>query len=474
MREMRAISAVRCVLAVVAVCLGGGAGCYSPTPQPGTPCATNGDCPAGLVCALTNRCERPEGELPDGGLVVDACTTGVCEGDMLVGCSAAPVVCANGCGGPVPHCRELVPSNGLTTALLAGATADMNSDKLNFDATDGSVKRMSVEIRPGGTGVISGIGFEVVQGVGVWTANTWVVPAGESWSFSGTRPVTLYAAVSITIDGTIDVGADILGIAGPGGTGRNGSTTVGGCRGRAGRSLDGTHGEGGGGGGGGSPNASQAGANGAPSNTQTGSFTGIGGSCTTNPSTIPLTGGNGGGNGANSINNGGGGGGGAIALVAMKTITITGDVGAPGGGGETAISANGGGGGGGGGAVLVEAPVVSITGRLTANGGGGGAPNGGTDGARGSTISATPATGGLYSGSGGPARGGSGGAGTSAPTTGAGYNLNVTDPVTGVTTNTNRGGGGGGAAGKIQVKRRTGDVTGLVSPAAAIGDVVIE
>ena len=94
--------------------------------------------------------------------------------------------------------------------------------------------------------------------------------------------------------------------------------------------------------------------------------------------------------------------------------------------------------------------------------------------ARRTAAPTAPATGGLYSGSGGPARGGSGGAGTSAPTNGAGYNLNVTDPVTGVTTNTNRGGGGGGAAGKIQVKRRTGDVTGLASPAAAIGDVVIE
>jgi hypothetical protein len=406
--------------------------------------------------------------------MADACTTGVCEGDMLVGCSAAPVVCANGCGGPIPHCRELVPSNGLTTGLLAGATADINSDKLNFNTDDGSMKRMNEEIRPAGMGVINGIGFEVVQGVAVWIANTWVLPAGESWASSGARPVTFYAAGSITIDGTIDVGADFSGIAGPGGTGRNGSTTTGGCLGRAGRSLDTTHGEGGGGGGGASPNTPQAGANGAPSNTQTSTFTGIGGSCTTRPSTIPLTGGNGGGNGGNSINNFGGGGGGAISLVAMKTITITGDVGAPGGGGGNLATGNGGGGGGGGGAVFVEAPEVSITGRLTANGGGGGAPSGGADGARGSTISATPAAGGLYSGSGGPARGGSGGAGTSAPTNGASYNLNVTNPTTGVTTNTNRGGGGGGAAGKIEVKRRTGVVSGLASPAAVISDAVVE
>lgn len=470
---MRAVSTARCVLAMIAVCLGGGAGCYSPTPPQGAPCSTNGDCPDGLVCALTNRCEKPDGS-PDGGQIADACTTGVCEGDTLVGCSAGPIVCANGCGGPVPHCRELVPSNGLTTALLDGATADINSDKLNFDASDGSIKRMSVEIRPGGVGEINGIRFEVVQGVAVWVANTWVVPAAESWSLTGPRPVTLYAAGSITINGTIDVGADLSGIAGPGGTGRNGSTTAGSCRGRAGRNLDATHGEGGGGGGGASPNTPQAGANGAPSNTQTSTFTGIGGGCTTQPSTIPLTGGNGGGDGGNSINNFGGGGGGAISLVAMKTIIITGDVGAPGGGGGSAAAGNGGGGGGGGGVVFVEAPEVSIAGRLTANGGGGGAPSGGAAGARGSTTSATPAAGGLYSGSGGPARGGSGGAGTSAPTNGAGYNLNVTDPVTGVTTNTNRGGGGGGAAGKIEVKRRTSAVSGLASPTAVISDAVIE
>ncbi|MBA3395680.1 MAG: hypothetical protein H0T89_23755, partial [Deltaproteobacteria bacterium] len=93
---------------------------------------------------------------------------------------------------------------------------------------------------------------------------------------------------------------------------------------------------------------------------------------------------------------------------------------------------------------------------------------------RGSVSTANPALGGNYTGAGGPARGGNGGAGATLPTNGASYNLNVTDPVSGAVTNTNRGGGGGGAAGIIEIRRRAGDVTGVTSPPAAINAATFE
>ena len=444
------------------------AGCYNPTAHEGAPCSTNRDCPGDLECNAENKCVK-DAVMNDGGPDIDACPDNACMGDVLVGCNTM-VSCENGCGGATPHCLSLAPSNGLIPPLLLpGATADVTLDKLNFDSSDGSIRMMNVDIREAGTGVKSGIRFEVVNNVGVWVANTWTLAANNDWSFTGTRPITLFAAKSITIRSLIDVGANPAGAAGPGGTGRNPSTTTGGCRGRAGRNIDATHGEGGGGGGGGYPAMGAQGANGGSSN-QGGALTGLGGGCASNPSTVPLLGGNGGGDGGNNAGNFGGGGGGAISLVAMESVTITGTVAAPGGGGGNLTAGNGGGGGGGGGAVFVEAPTVTISGQLTANGGGGGAPSGGANGTRGATASATAAAGGLYSGSGGPARGGAGGAGIVNPTNGASYNFDDTVNLT----NTNRGGGGGGAAGRIEVKRRVGGVSGLASPPANITNAIFE
>jgi len=409
------------------------AGCFNPSPHEGAPCTSNRDCPDGLACNAENKCVKNPVDT-DAGPDIDACPDNACMGDVLVGCGTM-VSCTNGCGGTTPHCLALAPSNGLIpSTLLPGATADVNQDKLNFDSSDGSIRMMNVDVRDPGTGVKNGIRFETVNNVGVWVANSWTLSTGNDWSFTGTRPVTLFAAKTITIRSLIDVGAS-GGLAGPGGTDRNGSTAASGCRGRAGRNIDATHGEGGGGGGGAYPAMGAPGANGGPSN-QGGTLTGLGGTCASNPSTVPLRGGNGGGDGGTSASNPGGGGGGAISFVAMESITITGTVAAPGAGGGSLATGNGGGGGGGGGAVFVEAPTVTISGQLTANGGGGGAPSGGATGGRGATASATAAVGGLYSGSGGPARGGNGGAGIVGPTNGASYNFDDTTNLT----NTNRGG----------------------------------
>lgn len=454
--------------AVLLLCVLAGA-CYSPTPQPGAPCSASGQCPEGLVCVpATQRCEDPN-NVSDAS--VDACTTGTCEGDVLVGCGQS-VTCANGCAtSPEAHCRELAPSNGLTSDMLGGATADINSDKLNFDTGDGSIKRANIFIRTAGTGVIDGIRFEEIDGVAVWVANSWTLPAGESWDFSlGGRPVTLFANTTIDIAGTIDVGGS-GSTGGPGATGSYTSDTEpppGGCQGRAGRPLDATHSEGGGGGGG----RGIAGGNGGASN-QGGTLTGIGGNCADRPSTVPLRGGNGGGEGGDSSSNYGGGGGGAISLVAMQSITITGTVAAPGAGGAVG-NGDGGGGGGSGGAVFIEAPVVTIPGNLTANGGGGAAAAGGIGGARGSLTSTTPAAGGTYTAPNGDAgHGGAGGTGPTNATNGQSYNYDTVDAL-GNPINYNRGGGGGGSVGVIEVRRITGDVTGLSSPTAVISNATVQ
>lgn len=446
------------------------AGCYSPAPQEGAPCSANRDCPSGLECSFDNKCVRVASDAP---VVPDGCPDDVCMGDTLVTCGQA-VACANGCGGEMPHCLQLAPSNGITVDMLMGATADMTQDKLSFDSSDGSIRMMNTVIRDAGTGVIAGIRYEVVNGVAVFTANTWTqLDDSAEWSFTGTLPVILFANLTVDIKATIDVGGS--GTTGRlGGSSGNASTSAGGCRGKAGRSNAGvgaTFGEGGGGGGG----VAAAGGSGGPSNQA--NPTGAGGTlCVTSPSTIPLRGGNGGGHGGATATNGGGAGGGAIGFVAMESVTISGTVGAPGAGGLTGSPGNGGGGGGGGGAILVEAPVVAITGRLTANGGGGGAPAGGADGTRGSMTTATPALGGALSCVPTPAgtpvtrRGGSGAAGPTNPTNGA---TCTADDGAG-TIVSSQGGGGGGGIGRIEIKRRTGGVSGLASPAAAITDAVLE
>jgi hypothetical protein len=458
------------VIALLAAVLGA---CFSPSPQAGAPCSERGACPDGLVCSADNRCEKP-GDERDAA--VDACPVVACEGDELVGCGGR-TTCVNGCApDPEAHCRQLAPSNGLTPALLDGVTAEVTTIDLDFDTDTGAITVDDTTIvRAAGVGVISGIGFAIVDGVAVWSARSWTSTAAGTldWKATGSNAIALYAATTISVSGAIDVGAS--GTAGgPSATNGNASTTTGTCRGRAGRSNAGigaAFGEGGGGGGG-----RTAGGDGAASNQPT--PTGIGGVlCGNAPTTRPLVGGNAGGHGGQSATNGGGGGGGAIALVAMEQITITGVVTAPGAGGLSAPTGSGGGGGGGsGGAILLEAPIVDITGSVTANGGGGGAPAGGTDGNRGALASANGAAGGVYSCVPSPGatpvnrRGGAGGAGTAA----AGDGANCTQVDAAAATIASQGGGGGGAAGRIEIRRNAGATAGTTSPPATVDVATLE
>lgn len=434
-------------------------GCYHPSPPAGAPCNSRGECPSGLAC-VDDLCQDPDAVAADAA--VDACPAATCEGNDLAGCGSR-ITCALGCA-PIaePHCIELAPSNGVPVSLLAGATADLSGRDLDFNTDDGSVTRDGgMPYRAAGPGVIAGIGFTVIDKMGVFTFHSAIVPAlvssSDDWDSDGANALVLFAATTINVAGRIDAGGHGTN-AGP--AGFNGGTTASmfGCRGHAGLWQSAGVGEGGGGGGG-----RTAGGDGAPS---TGSTFGAGGSSCTQPTTIPLRGGYGGGAGgfdmvASTGHGGsGGGGGGAVALVAMESITITGQVTSPGEGGASPTSGDGGGGGGAGGAILIESPVVTIAGAVTANGGGGGAPSS-TPGQRGHIADTSAAQGGTFD----SGVGGRGGTGAITPGTG----------TTAAVGTDARGGGGGGAAGRTQIKARSRTITGAVlSPTPTLGDIATQ
>jgi hypothetical protein len=254
--------------------------------------------------------------------------------------------------------------------------------------------------------------------------------------FTGSRPLVLFAAGSITIDMPIDVASHLIQggqpIAGAGALRSNGGppiecqtptppgTNLGGAGGGAGGSFIGKGGDGGGGTSlmGTRGLAAQADAS-RPDKLRAGCPGGIGGT------------GNGGGGGR-------GAGGGAIYFVAGEKISINTSINASGaaasGGGATA----GGGGGGSGGMIVMHAPAITGTsGVLFANGGGGGgaggASLGGFPGSEASpTAASSPAVGG--SGSNGGGTGGDGAAGARIATSG----------TSGVIGGSGAGGGGGG------------------------------
>ena len=397
---------------------------------------------------------------------IDACPETMCIGNELAACGGR-LTCALGCapGGVTKndHCMEMVPSNGLTTALLVGATADLLGLDYNFNTDSGVVtKDNGMPVRPAGTGVINGIGFTVIDKMAVFSVHSAAVAplvvSADDWDCHGANAFVLYAATTITVAGRIDGGANGSN-AGP--AGGNGGTTasVVGCRGRAGLWQSVGFGEGGGGGGG-----RTAGGNGAPSTLST---FGAGGPVCALPTTIPLRGGYGGGAGAydNALGMAhggtGGGGGGAVGLVAMESITIAGQVTSPGEGGVSPVGADGGGGGGAGGSILLESPVVTIAGALTANGGGGGGPSADT-GTRGHITDGGTASGGVFNGG----AGGRGGTGTQSPLNGT----TGTDA-----TPTARGGGGGGAAGRTEIKTRSRTTNGAVlSPTPVFADIATQ
>ncbi|HVK84749.1 MAG TPA: hypothetical protein VM513_11610 [Kofleriaceae bacterium] len=454
---------MRAALAAIAL-----AGCYSPSPAPGSPCTAAGRCPEGLECR-NDVCELPgvvgdDAARGDAADAPDACA-GTCDGNTLLSCDQQVTVCSDGCTDlPVAHCKQLKPSNGITLALLEGTTANMSGDRWTFYTDTGQIRSGAQTVRAAGLGVISGINFQIVDEAGVFAMTSFSLPDNERLDTNGSRPLVLFAATTIDISGELD-GSATVGQPGPGGSTSNTNTNVGsGCRGRAGRLLSTQHGEGGGGGGG-----ATAGGNGGPSNAA--SPTGIGGElCASRSTTRPLRGGAAGGAGGASDLNSGGPGGGAVMLLALQSITIslTGSVSVSGGGGRsgaggTVGSGEGGGGGGAGGAILLEARTITVNGALIANGGGGAAPR--TDsGTNGSDNAITAAAGGTYTSNGGTAHGGAGGARNTGPGNGETYNYN--DGLGTATSTWSLGGGGGGAVGRIELRAEMLDMpSNVISPA---------
>lgn len=252
---------------------------------------------------------------------------------------------------------------------------------------------------------------------------------------TGSRALVLISATSLSVPGTLDVssaisvnprrgaGANSGACANPG----NPENDGGGAGGGAGGSFATK------GGNGGTGDLNQ---NGNPPGTASGGNAGN----AQNKPTI-LRGGCRGGDGgtADGQHRGrGGDGGGAVYLIAVTSISITGDVFASGAGGSTDAGGNGaeegGGGGGTGGMIGLDAPALTISGRVAANGGGGGGGGGtvgGTPGGDGSTTNwnAQAASG-----------GGGGGGGDGA----RGTTFNATNNIDGASSDGGAGGGGGG------------------------------
>ena len=220
----------------------------------------------------------------------------------------------------------------------------------------------------------SGVHFQrlplsgTTSGIGVFSVRSLNVAIGYTLIGVGSRPLVIVARDTITIDGTVDVGANPMGTGnlpqGPGPGGHIGNTGDGqpgaGPGGGGAQPNDSVRGGAGGGafggpGGRGSSDATPAGAGGTPYGTA---------------ELVPLLGGSGGGSAQDGSAGSGGHGGGAVQLVAGQAIHVGGSIGATGSGGGRQ------GGGGAGGGVLLEAPQIEISGFIGANGGGGGTSSG--------------------------------------------------------------------------------------------------
>lgn len=423
----------------------------------------------------------PSGTADDGGTAGDgsdavattdaeACVSRCVRPDEIIDCGSAtqqPTMCEFGCvETPVPHCRAILPSNGLDDALLVGAEARIEvlaGEVLAIDPDSGEMRLGEAVIRLPGNGVQSGVVYQRGPPYHVFGLRSLAVNVGGTVRIKSdeqTSPLVLYAADYVVIDGLLDVSAGCLDgrdrCGGPGGG-------IGGVRDATGATGCGPGGRGGGGGandvgGGGGGFGSIGGAGGASPPRDGGTAGPVCGTA----DLVPLIGGSGGGRGGFGQGDGGGGGG-AVQITARASIRVGGAIDAGGGGGRGGGALAGGGGGGAGGGVLLEAPIVEIsaTGIVAANGGGGGAgqASGGPADGEGGTISVVPAAGGM-----GPTSGGSGGAG--APTV----------PATAGSGPGSGTGGGGGGVGRIRINTAAGGLTlaGSTSPAPSTGTIVLE
>lgn len=287
-----------------------------------------------------------------------------------------------------------------------------------------------------------------VRELGVLQVHDLIVPAGETLSITGERPLVIIASGTIRIEGILDAAADKT-LPGSGGFAGSGTITSGNPALGPGAATLATGAGGGGGyltrGGGQDGDTSMAGPAVALS------------------TPMPLFGGSGGyvNSTGNTTSGAGGAGGGAVYLLAQEAIIIGVAAGDPaqsgihvggGGGDPSGGSSSRGAGGGSGGTIVLDAPQVTVHGTLAANGGSG-SINRFTDG-RNANFSAVPAAG-ITDGAN---TGGDGGAGDTPAGDGAGTH-----------------GSGGGSAGRIFVyasETLTWGAGSVVSPSIASGGAV--
>jgi hypothetical protein len=386
-------------------------------------------CAGGEFCSLTSGCMPVPVMVADGGMDGGGTCVEECVGGALVTCgSGGPTStpCALGCADDGSRCARLVPSN-----LTATKVSEIRSgpepailevrDDLDYDT----------RTCPEGERVTMADGSSACLRV----VSRFAILPGATFRPTGVLPLIVYALGPITLEGTLDAGAD-MSTPGPGGV-------MGRVIGASG-SLNGGNGEasGGQGGGGGGALCGSGGEGGMGGSAAGGS----GGTETSDGmlwNLVPLRGGGAGGIGASSGTAGvGGAGGGAVQLTSETSITIDGGrIVAGGGGGTRGIEAAGSGGGAGG-AVLLEAPTVRLDGgALIGVGGGGGAA---AIGIASVGMTGDGENGGARAGAGGDATSGAGGAGGGDELRG---DAGGSDPGAG-----GSGGGGGGGAGCILVR----------------------
>jgi hypothetical protein len=387
----------------------------------------------------------------------------VCAGTSLNVCSDGGFTasaCALGCiASPAAHCGTFYPSGAVTPADLVVAGLSpitfSNTTPLTILHSDTGVidGARAANGDPTKLEVVSGIGFHVVDGVGIFDFASITIPEGVTIGLTGPNPIALVSAGDLSIVGILNAGSTGgCNEPGPGG-GNSGSATTGSAP-----VLTSAGGLGAGGNGNGASNSDFYGGGGGGhgatgGHAGEGTAGGAGGVAYDDATLIPLHGGSGGGAAASS-NVCSGAGGGGLQLVSGGTIAIGGGtaVGGINAGGSGAY--NGQGGGGSGGSVLLEAFSINLAayGGIASNGGGGGGIRGGGTG----TLSAVAAL------------GGTGGTLGSNPV-GAGGVGGVAGAIAGG--QGGEGAGGGGAVGRIRLNSLNGaaSLTGnaFLSPSEA-------
>jgi hypothetical protein len=440
-------------LLFVAAALGG---CFHPN-YDNPMCSPEGECPNGLTC-VANVCVSGSMNDASDASGTDVACSAVCESStMLRDCNGVQT-CSQGCAdSPSPHCKQIVPSNGVDISLLNGtASFSTSAPTVTINTDDGSIMSGANMVRPTGTGLIAGVYYaQLTTTTAVFAVQSLTIPAPTTVTVVGNRAIILLVRDTAQIDGVIVLrGFGPQEAPGPGGgVGGSGAGGAGGCA-PAVAGVTGTYDGGGGGGGFGGG----GGAGGLP---DAGVAASGGGTCGT-AALVPLIGGAGGGKGGGTGGGTGGGGGGATQIVVLGAITVNGviDAGGRGGSGAGANDEAAGGGGAGGG-ILLESPTITVntSAKIVANGGGGG---GGLSSGQDGQQFAQPAQGGIT----GTCKGGNGGSNAAAAE--AGTN---TCPFPGGTA------GGGGGIGRVRintVNSLTMPQGSVVSPTPSLGTAAVQ